>query len=177
MITKETMCIVKNRSASEVVYTILEDGIQRTFRPGETKQIPYGELVKLTYQPGGRTLMDRYFLISKKEVTDSLGLPREEEYEWDIKRVAQLLQYDSLERFLDCLDFAPEGVIDMVKQLAVELPLGDPRKKKALREKTGLDVDAIYRNTVLGEEDEQDKATTKTRRVQPAQTTGRRVSG
>jgi hypothetical protein len=42
-------CNVKNRSASIVVYAIPEDGIRRSFAPGETKKISYQELEKLTY--------------------------------------------------------------------------------------------------------------------------------
>ena len=43
-------CNVKNRSASVVVYKIPEDGIRRSFAPGETKKISFEELEKLTYQ-------------------------------------------------------------------------------------------------------------------------------
>jgi len=35
----------------------------------------------------------------------------------------------SLDEFLDCLDFAPEGVTDLIKTLAVELPLNDVAKR------------------------------------------------
>lgn len=163
---KDTICIVKNRSSYNVGYSIEELGIKRRFLPGETKEISYEELVKLSYTPGGRNIMDRYLFIQKKEVTDSLGLSRELEYDWDEARVIQLLTQDSLDQFLDCLDYAPEGVKTLVKKLAVELPLGDPMKKKALREKLGTDVDAIYRNTVIGEEDELE-TTKKERRVKP----------
>jgi len=35
----------------------------------------------------------------------------------------------SLDEFLDCLDFAPEGVKDLIKTLSVELPLNDVSKR------------------------------------------------
>ena len=50
MIKEETKFNVKNRSASTVVYKIPESNLRREFAPGETKQIPFGELEKLTYQ-------------------------------------------------------------------------------------------------------------------------------
>ena len=53
MITSDTMYNVKNRSSSVVVYRIPETNLRREFQPGETKKIPFGELEKLTYQPGG----------------------------------------------------------------------------------------------------------------------------
>ena len=42
----EKMYLVKNRSASMVVYKIPEDGIRREFAPGESKKIKYAELEK-----------------------------------------------------------------------------------------------------------------------------------
>ena len=45
---------VKNRSASLAVYSIPEINIRREFAPGETKNITYGELEKLSYQQIGR---------------------------------------------------------------------------------------------------------------------------
>mgnify|MGYP006988999603 CR=1 FL=1 len=47
----------------------------------------------------------------------------------------------SLDAFLDALDFAPMGVIDLIKSMAVSLPLTDLNKRKALKDKTGFDVD------------------------------------
>jgi hypothetical protein len=56
-------------------------------------------------------------------------------------QVRDLLLTGSLDAFLDALDFAPLGVIDLIKTLAVQLPLTDLNKRKALKEKTGFDVD------------------------------------
>lgn len=50
-------CIVKNRGAAHVSYRIPEEGIRRSFAPGESKTISYEELEKLTYQPGGMRLI------------------------------------------------------------------------------------------------------------------------
>lgn len=166
---KEYICVVKNRSSSNVNYEIPSLMIKRRFRPGEVKEIPYSELAKLTYEPGGRNIMDKYLYIAEKEITDSLGVKRELEYDWDEARIRQLLTTDSLDQFLDCLDYAPIGVIDIIKTLSVELPLGDPRKKLALKEKTGIDVDAMYQNSV-DEESLKEEVTTG-RRVKPEETT------
>ena len=43
------------------------------------------------------------------------------------------------DEFLDMLDFAPAGVMDMIKDYAVTLPLTDLYKVEALRKKTGFD--------------------------------------
>ena len=64
---EKKIMIVKNRSASIVVYRIPEKNIRREFAPGETKKIPYGELVDLSYQSGGRALMENFLQISSED--------------------------------------------------------------------------------------------------------------
>jgi hypothetical protein len=66
--TADKIYNVKNRSAATVVYRIPEDGIRRSFAPGEIKKIKFSELEKLTYRQGGRRLMADYLQIDK-EVT------------------------------------------------------------------------------------------------------------
>ncbi|MDV3428265.1 MAG: hypothetical protein LIR50_14805 [Bacillota bacterium] len=56
-------------------------------------------------------------------------------------QIRDLLLTGSLDAFLDALDFAPIGVIDLIKSMSVSLPLTDLNKRKALKEKTGFDVD------------------------------------
>ena len=73
----------------------------------------------------------------------------------------------SVDAFLDCLDFAPAGVIDLVKQLAIVLPLTDIQKRRALKDKIGFDVDAAIKH--MEEEQAEMKQTAETQR------TGRRV--
>ena len=52
----------------------------------------------------------------------------------------------SLDAFLDCLDFAPEGVLQIIKDAAVELPLNDVQKREAIKTKLGFDVSAAVSN-------------------------------
>lgn len=141
MITQETMYNVKNRSSSMVVYRIPETNLRREFAPGETKRIPFGELEKLTYQSGGRELLENFLQILEEEVTTNLNVHRELEYDMSEAQVRDLLLTGSLDAFLDALDFAPIGVIDLIKSMAVTLPLTNLQKRKALKDKTGFDVD------------------------------------
>jgi len=61
-------------------------------------------------------------------------------------QILDLLKNGSQEAFLDCLDYAPEGVIQLIKQFAVTLPLDNYEKRVALKAKTGFDVDAAIAN-------------------------------
>lgn len=146
MANKKCFYNVKNRSAGIVKYKIPEKNIVRRFVPGEQKRISYDELFDLSNQPGGRELMANFLQIQSIGVPKSLGIKTEPEYYMSEKDIVELLKNSSLDAFLDCLDFAPEGVIELVKKFAVSLPLSDYEKRKALKEKTGFDVDAAIAN-------------------------------
>jgi hypothetical protein len=62
------------------------------------------------------------------------------------QQIIELIQTGSLDAFLDCLDFAPVGVIDLLKKYSVSVPLSDYDKRQALKEKTGFDVDVALKN-------------------------------
>lgn len=150
-------CNVKNRSGSHVVYSIPEMGIRRSFAPSETKKITYEELEKLTYQPGGTALLANYLQISDIKAVENLNMRVEPEYYMNETQVIDLLKNGSIDAFLDALDFAPEGVIDLIKRYAISLPLMDIQKRDALKQKIGLDVTKALENIQAEKEDEMKK--------------------
>lgn len=137
---------VKNRSASVVVCRIPELGVRKEFAPGETMKMSYDELEKLSYQAGGRELMANFLQIMEDKVNDNLGVPRENEYYMSEQQIIDLLRTGSIPAFEDCLDFAPIGVIDLVKKFAIDLPLTDTLKIRILKDKTGFDVERALVN-------------------------------
>ena len=132
---------IKNRSNSIVIYNITEMGIRREFMPNEVKNITSEELEALSYRPGGMDLIRNELLISDAEVLTDMAVKVEPEYYLDDKGVIELLNTGSMDSFLDCLDFAPQGVLDLIKKYAVSLPVNDSRKREAIKTKLGLDVD------------------------------------
>ena len=151
----DTMYNVKNRSASMVVYKIPESNIRREWQPGETKRISFKELEQLSYQSGGRELMANFLQVVEEEVTDTFGINRQPEYDMSEQQIVDLLKSGSREAFLDALDFAPIGVLDLIKKFAVALPLEDMFKREALKEKTGFDVDKAIANEKADKEKEE----------------------
>ena len=173
---EKKMYTVKNRSASMVVYRIPEEGIRREFAPGESKKIHYSELEKLSYQSGGRMLMANFLQIEDESVTDNLNIHTEAEYYMSEEQIIDLIKNGSLDAFLDCLDYAPVGVIDLLKKFAVSLPMNDIKKRQALKEKTGFDVDVAIRNMEAEKAEDngaEDKITPTAKTNAPA---GRRAS-
>lgn len=153
---------VKNRSAGIAVYKIPELGIRRSFQPGEVKQISAEELEKLTYRPGGMAMLANFLQIQSIEGLQKVGLNPEPEYHMSEKDIAKLMMTGSLDEFLDCLDFAPSGVIDLIKKLSVSLPLSDIQKRNALKAKTGFDCDAALKHAMEDKEDDSKDTILKT---------------
>ena len=149
-----TMYNVKNRSAGVATYKIPELGIRRSFQPGEIKKISAEELEKLTYRPGGMALLSNFLQIMDAEAIAKVGLHPQPEYHMSEQDIVKLMKTGSIDEFLDCLDFAPPGVIDLIKKLSVSLPLSDFQKVNALKAKTGFDCAAALRHVMEEKEDE-----------------------
>jgi hypothetical protein len=168
---------VKNRSAGIATYKIPELGIRRTFQAGEVKKISAEELEKLTYRPGGMALLANFLQIMEPEAIAKVGLNPQPEYHMSEQDIIKLMQVGSLDEFLDCLDFAPPGVIDLIKKLSVSLPLSDIQKRNALKAKTGFDCDAALKHVMEEKEDSGENTILKTsneRRVKKEATTPER---
>lgn len=175
-----TMYRVKNRGASTVVYKIADKGIRREFKPGQIMSISSEELEELTFQPGGILILSQFLQILDLDGINATGIRTEPEYHMSEQDVANLLTRGSLDAFLDALDFAPIGVIDLIKKLSISLPLVDIQKRKALKEKTGFDVEAALKHQEEDRESDQKtilKQNNGERRVKPeTAVSGRRTT-
>lgn len=152
---------VINRSKGTAGYQI-QDGlvlINRQFAPEQSMDLTFDELEKLSWTPGGKEILSDELVIQDPEVIQYLLGGVEPEYHYTIKDIENLLLNGSLDSLLDCLDFAPEGVIETVKDLAVKLPLNDMSKRKAILEKTGFNVTnaiQLIEQATAGQEAEKD---------------------
>lgn len=149
----DKMCKVTNRSAGRVIYNIPEDHIRREFYNKETKEIALSELEKLAQQPGGRKLIYNYLSIQDADTVGHLvNRPIEPEYWLTEDKIPGWMNTCSLDEFKDALDFAPEGIKDLIKKYAVSLPLNDFAKRQAMFEQLGFNVTKAIENS--GEEGE-----------------------
>ena len=141
MIKKDTKVKVINKFNGTVGYDVPEMGVHRNFYPKESKEISYEELEKLSFIPGGDVILKNYLEITDEDVVIALFNEKSEpEYHYSEEDVKKLLTVGSLDQFLDCLDFAPDVIKDMIKDMAVELPLNYMAKRNAIQEKLGFDV-------------------------------------
>ena len=120
------MLKVQNRSNGFVVYSLPERHLRREFNPRETKNIEKQELIELTSILGGREIIYNYLLIEDANaMREILNVKEEPEYWLTEDQIPQWMERCSLNEFKDGLDFAPEGVKDLIKQYAVSMPLND----------------------------------------------------
>ena len=168
---------VKNRSASVVGYTIPDLNVRRRFAPGETKDVPQEELEKLLYQPGGAELFYSDLQVSAEDLRKLNGQEQEQEYFYSEQQVKDIMLTGSLDEFLDMLDFAPMGVINLIKTYSTSLPMTDMNKCDALKNKTGFDAMKALANIRSVEKDSAEPAAeavgTRKRRVAAEDTTSK----
>ena len=180
MIDEKKIVRVTNRDNGHVGYRIPDmNNLVRDFSANETKNITVEELKKLAYISGGPTLIRDYLIIDDAEVVKEVLGEVEPEYYYTEEDVKNLLLYKSVDALKDCLEFAPKGTIDLVKKLAIEMPLNDIAKRKAILEMTGFNVDAAI--MVNEETKEESEDTQKVRRIsepvkEETKSTGRRTA-
>ena len=170
MINQDTKVKVINKFNGVVGYQVPELGVHRNFYPRESKEISFGELEKLSFLPGGESILKNYLEIVDEDVIMELfGTKPEPEYHYSEEDIKILLTTGTLDQFLDCLDFAPDVIIDIIKDMAVNLPLNDIAKRDAIKKKTGFDVTKAIEIKNTKYDGEQDS-------VESTKNTGRRAA-
>lgn len=170
-IEKDTLIKVRNRDNGTVGYTIPDLGnLHRTFQPNEVKRLTFEEVQKLSWVPGGDVILRDYLVIEDniEAVKEILGQV-EPEYNYTEKEVKALLETGSLAQLQDALDFAPKGVIELIKDMSVNLPLNDVAKREAIFKATGFNITkAIEINLDTSEDNPQENQSA--RRAAPINT-------
>lgn len=162
MLEDKTIITVINRNNGSTGYSIPEmNGLKRKFAPGETKKITMDELRKLSYQPGGDYMLKNYLIMFNEEAVTELIGEVEPEYYYTNEDIENLLIKGTLDQLDDCLTFAPVGVVEMVKSIAVKIKLNDMDKRELIFEKTGFSPDNAIKNNKYAEDAEKKEAEAK----------------
>ena len=152
------MVIVTNRNNGYTGYQIPDTGVSRNFAPGESKRISKEELMQLSYIEGGEYLLNNYLIVNNDKTLEELNISVQPEYYYTEEEIKELLTTGSLDQLEDTLNFAPDGVIEIIKDMAVKTELPDTRKRKMISENTGFNIDnAIRVNEVMAEDQIKDE--------------------
>jgi len=164
--TEEKIVQVTNRNIGSTGYVLDNGRVVRTFEPKETKSVPLEELKMLQYTPGGEKMLKDYLIINDKSALEVLNMEVEPEYYYKEDDIKEILEKGSLDQLEDTLNFAPKGVIDILKRMAIDLELPDIRKRELIKEKTGFDINnAIMINQVLNTEEKDESIDEKIERI------------
>lgn len=174
MLKNSDMVKVTNRSRGSLGYQIPDlNNLRRKFTAGETKEVTVEEIRKLSYIDGGRALLSQYLVLDSKELIAELnGETPEPEYFYDAAKIEDMLRNATLDEFLDMLDFAPEGVKELIQRKAVEIKVDSAAKREAILEKTGFNVTKAIEiaNELAKPAEKVEAPTPATRRVSPTKT-------
>ena len=162
------MVSVTNRDNGGVTCR-LSNNKRISFNIGETKKVPLDDLIELKSSDGGAAALREYLVINDKEALRILELSPEPEYFYTKTEIKQLLENGTLDQLEDCLNFAPEGVLDLLKDIALDMELPDTRKRKLISQKLGFNIDHILNTKELlnTEPEKENKTEEKVRKSAP----------
>lgn len=183
IVEDDELITVENMTNVQVGYILPTSNVTRRFIPKVKMRIAASELRELSYQSGGLDLLQNYLRVNNEELAAEFGVSAdsfENEYNWTEADVDNCLLNAELDVLLDALDFAPEGIVEALKNRAVELEISDNQKLKAIGEKTNSDLSVIIKNkhaydNVSASDGTSEKKTT-TRRTAKKTTTTRRTA-
>ena len=177
MIDKDTVCTIESLCDVELGYK-LPSGVQRTLVPRVKMEVTAGELRELFYAPGGQYMLQQLIRVNNKELAAEFGRNDDDkEYWWTLEDMKKCLLEDKVEVLLDALDFAPDGVCDTLRDMAIEYEIKDGNKIDAINKKFNIDINQMIANkhaydefTAQEEKPRQrrvnDESVKRTRRVQ-----------
>lgn len=115
---------------------------------------PHGEMEVMvvdvrecSYDQGCRNMFRDYVQICDPELAKEFGVYEDVvEYNWGDKEITEALTTAPIEVLLDALDFAPDGIKEAILDKAVELEIPDTRRREAISEALGVNVDNKIKN-------------------------------
>lgn len=181
-LTDSTLIPVRNMVNHKVVYKVPDQNRRIVFEPFQERKIAVSELRALHYTSGGESLLHDFLCVKNAELCEEFNIPKDQiEYDWTLDDIKHILldSNANIDALKDALDFAPEGIREMIIDYAVSWKIPDTNRRKVITQMTGINIDRQieFLEMTKDEEGQQDDAPSQ-RRVRAAQPTrtGRRVS-
>lgn len=162
---------VRSRARGKVVYIIDALRVRRVWeKPGDVINISIDELVELRTVKGGQTLLDKYLVVEDDEAITMLydyELPPE--YKYGEAEIDYLLHAGTNEQLFDALDYAPEGVLQMIRAMAIKNKPDTTAKVEAINKKFNIDLLTVIKNAEDNGDSDNNSETTQARRSAPVE--------
>lgn len=142
---KNMEVVVVNRKQGGLTVIIPDLNVRKRFaKTGAFSTMTVGELEALKVTPGGERVLKEYLKIEDAEVANHiLDGQVEAEYNYGEKEIDFLLYKATTEQLLDALDFAPEGVLEIIRAKAIEEWPNTTAKLVAINEKFSISLEKI----------------------------------
>lgn len=146
-VSNDTLVGVRNMMNHKQVLIDKNTRSRYVFGPQQTKTITAGELRSMAYVPGVITMLyDGKLRLQNKELCEEFNIPTDiPEYDMTMDEVDDMLLNKDKDYLLDALDFAPEGILELIKSRAIELKIPDILKRKYISDALGCDIDNMIR--------------------------------
>ena len=133
---------VRSRTQGSVSYKLESRLAARSWQKAGTVLYPtVEELKEVMMIPGGAYLLKNCLVIEDPEARiEVLGAEPEPEYLYGEKEIKTLLYEADDAALLDCLDYAPAGVLELVRQYAIEKLPNTMVKIQAINDKFKINL-------------------------------------
>lgn len=162
---------VTNRTSGMLGYTIDVLRVSRFWnKPGDYLNIAIDELLELKTVPGGMNILTNWVVIEDEEALKIVFDDQEvqPEYKYGLEEVDFLLYEATLEQLLDALDYAPEGVLNLILSNSKKKLPNTTAKISAINDKFNTNINQAFELNQGGLEDsEEAKEDVRPRRTAP----------
>lgn len=129
-------------------YVVDLTGVRRVLPPHASFRVKAGELRELSYQLGGIDILQNYIRVCNRSLALEFGIDVNDqvEYNWTEADVDRCLLNDDIDVLLDALDFAPDGIKQLIVDRAIKLEIPDVNKRQAIKDAMGTDITSAIEN-------------------------------
>lgn len=160
---------VRSRTEGSVAYKLDSLRVARSWpKTGAVLQISIDELKELMVYPGGEYILRNLVIIEDEAARiEILGAEVQPEYNYTEDEIKYLLYEAEDNALLDCLDYAPIGVLELIKEFSLEKMPNTTAKIKAINQKLNINLNKIIEMMRDDNDDAAKQSTTNGRRTAP----------
>lgn len=160
---------VRSRTEGSVAYKLDSLRVARSWpKSGSVLQISIDELKELMVYPGGEYILRNLVIIEDEAARiEILGAEVQPEYNYTEDEIKYLLYEAEDNALLDCLDYAPVGVLELIKEFSLEKMPNTTAKIKAINQKLNINLNKIIEMMRDDDDDAAKQPTANGRRTAP----------
>lgn len=159
-VSGNTMVSVMNMTEHKITLVDRNTRSRYIFGPQQAKSLAASDIRSLAYVPGILTMFyDGKLRLDNDKLAAEFNIPTDiPEYSYTIEDIDNILLNEDIEVLLDTLDFAPEGILEIVKSRAVALKIPSLEKRKVISDRLSTDKLKVSIDKMIREAEEMEEA-------------------